>query len=386
MATFGQAHRWPEAVNNAAAWAALRNPAERQKPRPGGEKFQATSHAQAQRLALRQKNEVVTKDGDATLRRLSLDSREEPISKLKRSGADEGPDTQPKAFSTSLLPTGVPDIDCDDAYDPHLCSQYAKDIYHYMFSLETKWPIRAFFLSSQVTVTANIRARVVNWLVEVHAYYALVPETLFLTVYLMDRYLQKHVVDKSKMLLLSVSSLFVASKFEETGGPLLEDLMYLTDYSCKATEVLVMEKDILRAVDWSLGRPSPLHFLRRNCKATETSSPEENTAVFLLELGLTDYHMASVVPSKQAAAALHCALQLHGRPVDCWDEKMVYYSGHSKKSLRCVVQRMAGLMLDAPNSQYKAVYEKFKDSRYDRVANISATYPEQVRKIARGIQ
>jgi len=44
-----------------------------------------------------------------------------------------------------------------------------------------------------------MRAILVDWLIEVHYKFKLLPETLFLTVNLIDRFLEKEVINRTKL-------------------------------------------------------------------------------------------------------------------------------------------------------------------------------------------
>lgn len=86
----------------------------------------------------------------------------------------------------------VPDPDVGNKHDPQLCAEYAKDIYDYLLELEGRrvYTIRENFLSHQPHVKKRHRTILVDWLVQVHRRFLLVPETLHLTVSILDRTLQ----------------------------------------------------------------------------------------------------------------------------------------------------------------------------------------------------
>ena len=85
----------------------------------------------------------------------------------------------------------VPDPDASTE-DPQLCNEYIKDIYKYLLELERRpvYAVREDFLSHQVGVKKYHRGVLTNWLVEAHQRFALLPETLYLTVEILDRTLQ----------------------------------------------------------------------------------------------------------------------------------------------------------------------------------------------------
>ena len=47
------------------------------------------------------------------------------------------------------------------------------------------------YMKQQVDINEKMRGILVDWIVEVHLRFKLLPETLYLTVNLIDRYLQK---------------------------------------------------------------------------------------------------------------------------------------------------------------------------------------------------
>jgi len=95
-----------------------------------------------------------------------------------------------EAFSKQLLKENVTDIDKDDHDNPQLVSEYVNDIYAYLRQLEVRYPIRSQHLVSQTEITGRMRGILIDWLVQVHLRFHLLQETLYLTVAIIDRYLQ----------------------------------------------------------------------------------------------------------------------------------------------------------------------------------------------------
>ena len=74
-----------------------------------------------------------------------------------------------------------------------------------------------------------MRQILVSWLIEVHLKFRLLPETLYVTVNLVDRYCEKVEVPRSEYQLLGVTAMLIACKYEEIFVPKIEDFVDITD-------------------------------------------------------------------------------------------------------------------------------------------------------------
>lgn len=72
-------------------------------------------------------------------------------------------------------------------------------------------PLPDYMETIQKDVNANMRGVLVDWLVEVADELKLLPDTLYLSVAYVDKYLSINVITKKKLQLLGVASMFIAS-------------------------------------------------------------------------------------------------------------------------------------------------------------------------------
>ena len=129
-------------------------------------------------------------------------------------------------------------------YDP--LKIYMEQIMKFVQSREKLFSIKVdYFIETQLEIKEKMRAILLDWLVDVHRKFKLVPETFFLTVNLIDRYLEKNPVSKQQLQLVGISSLFIASKYEDIYPPELKDFVYVTDNAYTKSELLEMEGKIL---------------------------------------------------------------------------------------------------------------------------------------------
>lgn len=89
------------------------------------------------------------------------------------------------------------DIDARDSDDPLCATTYVQDMYKLFRSKEVSTSVRPLYMDNQPYINQRMRSILVDWLVEVHLKFKLVPETLYLTVNLIDRYLDKTEVSRA---------------------------------------------------------------------------------------------------------------------------------------------------------------------------------------------
>lgn len=273
-----------------------------------------------------------------------------------------------QAFSDAML--DVDDIDADDAENPQLCSAYVKDIYQYLRQIEVQQSIRARYLEGQ-EINDRMRAILVDWLIQVHSRFQLLQETLYMTIAVLDRFLQVQPVSRKKLQLVGVTAMLVASKYEEMYAPEIGDFVYITDNAFSKSQIREMEMLILKELNFELGRPLPLHFLRRASKAGCADAEKHTLAKYLMELTLVDYDLLHRHPSEIAAAAL-CLSQnlLDGSK---WSMAQQCYTGYSEEDLKSIMQHMAKNVVKVNEglTKHTAIKNKYASSKLMRISAIS---------------
>ena len=157
----------------------------------------------------------------------------------------------PKLFTEIIFPK----------YDLQFAEEYQEEIIPYLFSLEDKKRINPNYMLKQNDINEKMRMILIDWLIEVHLKFKLLPETLFLTINFIDRYLQNNQTSRDKLQLIAVSSLLIACKYEEIYPPEIASFVYITDNAYKKEEILDYEIKILGDLDYDLTYPTPLRFL-----------------------------------------------------------------------------------------------------------------------------
>ncbi len=118
-------------------------------------------------------------------------------------------------------------------------------------------------MASQTDINEKFRAILVDWLVEVHNKFKLAPETLFLSVTIMDKYLEKKVIPRSQLQLVGIASILIAAKYEEIYAPAVKDLVFVSARAYTREDILAMECTILKALKFEITMPTTFVFVQR---------------------------------------------------------------------------------------------------------------------------
>jgi len=283
---------------------------------------------------------------------------------------------EPEAFSTQQLP--VEDIDLDRE-NPQLVSYYAKDIYSYLRLLEKSYAVKARYMEGYL-IRPTMRTILVDWLVDVHGRFKMLQETLYLSISIMDAFLQlDSTINRRELQLVGLTAMLIAAKFEETWAPEINDFVYMSDKAYTSKDVLTMECRMLQKLDFRLGRPLPLHFLRRNTQAAsqildQVDVLHHTLSKYLMELTLPEYNFCHYLPSELAAAALCLSLRLLDESdtdgSKLWNHSMVFYSGYQYDILEPLMDKLCSLLLAAESSKFQAIRKKYACSKLYNISTI----------------
>ncbi|KAF9808815.1 hypothetical protein SFRURICE_010909 [Spodoptera frugiperda] len=272
-------------------------------------------------------------------------------------------------------PSDVPDFDQENWNDPFQVSNYAMDIFNYLKSRERLFPIDDY-LQRMKGITSWMRALLVDWMVEVQESFELNHETLYLAVKLVDLFLtrssktqpEKDHLTKEELQLLGASALFIASKFDERIPPLVDDFLYICDGAYTLSQLLKMEMNILRVVDFDLGIPLSYRFLRRYARCARVSMPTLTLARFVLEQCLLEYNLLEYSDSKMAAAALYLALKM--KSIGNWTPTLQYYTGYTVKDILPIAMAQNATLHKKPKSAISTVRNKYSHTIFFEVAKV----------------
>lgn len=253
----------------------------------------------------------------------------------------------------------------DEAWDTSMVAEYGDEIFAYMRELEIKMLPNAHYMDNQAEIQWSMRSVLMDWLIQVHNRFSLLPETLFLCVNYIDRFLSCKIVSLGKLQLVGATAIFVAAKYEEINCPSVGEIVYMVDGGYTVDEILKAERFMLSMLQFELGWPGPMSFLRRISKADDYDLETRTLAKYFLEVTIMDERFVGSPPSYVAAGA-HCLSRLMLKKGE-WSPAHVYYSGYTWTQLHPLVSMMLECC-ESPHKHHQAVFDKYSDRRYKRAS------------------
>jgi len=251
-------------------------------------------------------------------------------------------------------------LDAEDIDDPLMVAEYVHEIFEYMQQLEITTMPNPDYMENQGELEWKMRGILVDWLLEVHTRFRLLPETLFLAVNIIDRFLSNKVVQLDRLQLVGVTAMFIASKYEEVLSPHVQNFVHVADDGFTEAEILSAERFVLAALDYDLSYPNPMNFLRRISKADNYDIQTRTLGKYLLEIGCLDYRFLKHPPSLVAAAAMYLARLALDRGE--WDATLSKYAGYTEQEIQPVFKLMVDY-LHAP-VQHDAFFRKYASKKF----------------------
>lgn len=227
-----------------------------------------------------------------------------------------------------------------------------------------------YLARKQTDITDNMRTILLDWLVEVHIRFKLAQETLFMTVHVLDRFLTTQPITRSKLQLAGITSMLIASKYEDMYPPEVRDFIWIADNAYSRAEIISMEGLILKCLDYNLGTPLPLHFFRRLSKATYAEAETHNLGKYLMELSVCNYNMCGFLSSEIATAAIFLAHRIMNPSGESWSKNLEYYSGYNQAHMNDCIQKMSTVLVSSVGAKQQAIRRKFASSKLLKVSEL----------------
>jgi hypothetical protein len=257
-------------------------------------------------------------------------------------------------------------------YNLQRAKEYLEEIHEYMKSIESNGIALSNYMSLiQTDINEKMRIILINWLIEVHFKFHLLNETLFICINIIDRYLSQKNINRKYLQLLGITSLFIASKYEEIYAPSAKDLIFMTDNAYKIEEMIKMENEILRVLKFELTFPTSLRFLELYGDFLNLDEINLFRCYYLNEVSLICYNLCGFCPSLIACACLYINLKSNILVFKGYNEEELFkITGYKKTEIsNCLKVLINALVkMDEPNNKFISIKKKYALDKYKKVS------------------
>ena len=250
--------------------------------------------------------------------------------------------------------------------DVQNADEYFEDICQELFSNEDKYLVDPKYMSNQSDINHRMRAILIDWLIDVHLKYKLVPQTMYIAVNLIDRYLEKNETNRAKLQLVGVTAMFIACKYEEIYPPDLKDFVYITDGAYVKQDVLDMEYKMLKSLEFNITFPTQWSIFEIYKKKLDLDDKTFKLAWFLMELCLIDYKILKFKMSYIAASAILIAIKTLG----IYRNDFSSVIGIDENQLEECCKEIYNYYVYNSTHNLQAIRKKFAMTRYNEVSKI----------------
>jgi G2/mitotic-specific cyclin 1/2 len=227
------------------------------------------------------------------------------------------------------------------------------------------------YMAFQTETDWTMRTTLIDWLLQVHMRYHMLPETLWIAVNIIDRFLSVRVVSLSKLQLVGVTAMFIAAKYEEILAPSVDEFVFMTENGYTKDDILKGERIVLQTLDFNVSQYcSPYSWVRRISKADDYDIQTRTLSKFLMEVTLLDHRFLRCKPSMIAAIGMYLSRKMLG---GTWDDAFIFYSNFTERQLiPGAVLLCERLVEDGFDKVY--VYKKYSNKKFLRASTFAVDW------------
>lgn len=208
----------------------------------------------------------------------------------------------------------------------------------------------------------------------VHVDYTLKPETFYLCINILDRVLSKVKISDEYML-LAVTVIFTASKYEEIYPPELDDFISACPQEIDINDVIKYEEQMLSLLDYELLTISPYVFLIRYSNIINEKEDILHLANLLMDISLFNKNYCKLTESLKAASAIYTAAKIYNiKDKKYWDNYFCYYTDYATKDMEPISNIIINYIKNESDISKLNVYNKYDTSHYKYVSTKLSKY------------
>ena len=216
------------------------------------------------------------------------------------------------------------------------------------------------FMDNQIEINNRMRAIVVNWMIEVHDRFKLLPDTLYLSIIIFDRYRSIiNNIKKERLQLIGVTSLLIACKYEEIFSPEVRDFVCILDRTYEKEDLMEEENLMLKILKFEVTFPTSLRYFEILRVEYGIEEKYYNHGYYLLELCLLDCRFSKYMQAVIATTVCFFLLKIYYNI--SFKQFMGRYIKIKEIELKECLIDICFLIDNIDNSIYPAVNKKYKN-------------------------
>ncbi|KAL4968182.1 G1/S-specific cyclin [Aspergillus stella-maris] len=255
--------------------------------------------------------------------------------------------------------------------------EYRDDVLSHILDMDTATLPDVESIDIQTEIQWFMRPYLLDFLIEAHTAFQLLPSTLFLTVNLLDRYCSKRVVYKRHYQLVGCAALLIAAKYGDKKDrvPTIRELKSMCCSLYDDDMFIQMEWHVLQTLGWTIGHPTVDTFLQTAVMDTAYDPEVEHLALYIAEISLFHREFVSKPSADLARASLALSRCILNRPQPRHTEWASQYDSMTLVGLSQQLHQPSQVLARKYSSSHYSRVSKILEQFLARQASISSYTP-----------
>jgi len=251
--------------------------------------------------------------------------------------------------------------------------EYLEEIYFNLLLEENQSTLKPKigYMNMQNEINEQMRAILIDWIIEVHFQFNLRQETLYMTIWIIDTYLSFNFVSRKKLQLLGITCLLISCKSQEIYFPHQNKFIEVTDGAYNREEMLKMENEILKKLNFKIVFPTSNDFYNILSKLYNFEKKQYFLGKYFIESVLIDYKMIKYSGSIISAASTYLVMKYFG--INGYQKlysKYVIKEDNPESVIKDTAKEIYLLIENLSKSKYKSVKNKYGLTQFENVSEI----------------
>lgn len=251
--------------------------------------------------------------------------------------------------------------------------EYLEEIYLNLLIEENQSTLKPTFgyMNMQNEINEQMRAILIDWIIEVHFQFNLRQETLYMTIWIIDTYLSFNFISRKKLQLLGITCLLISCKSQEIYFPHQNKFLEITDGAYNKEELLKMENEILKKLNFKIVFPTSNDFYNILSKLYNFEKKQYFLGKYFIESVLIDYKMIKYSGSIISAASTYLVMKYFG--INGYQKlysTFIIKEKDPENVIKDTAKEIYLLMENLAKSKYKSVKNKYGLTQFESVSEI----------------